>query len=75
MVGLLEFGKGLRGAHASTTTAPGFVGRLDLEFGQITPVVSGLNSPHGLALVKMGDENESSRDESKEACKAAFPNL
>jgi hypothetical protein len=60
---------------AGTTTAPGFVGRLDLEFGQITPIVSGLNSPHGLAFVTTGDENESSRDEFKEACKTAFPNL
>ena len=59
---------------AGTTAAPGFVGRLDLEFGQITPIVSGLKSPHGLAFVKTGDENEPSRDDSREACKAAFPN-
>lgn len=45
-------------AVAGTTAAPGFVGRLDLEFGQLTPVVSGLQSPHGLAFVKSNDQDD-----------------
>lgn len=53
---------------AGTTAAPGFVGRLDLEFGQLTPIVSGLQSPHGLAFVKTGDDDDSPREQLKEFC-------
>jgi hypothetical protein len=44
------------------------VGRLDLEFGQLTPVVSGLKSPHGLAFVKTSDDDNSLRDQIKDVC-------
>ena len=54
-------------AVAGSTSAPGFVGRLDLEFGQMTPVVSGLQSPHGMAFVSLGDDN-SALDALKDAC-------
>ncbi len=59
---------------AGSTSAPGFVGRLDLEFGQLTPIVSGMQDPHGLAFVKTGDD-DSLREELTEACEALFPNL
>jgi hypothetical protein len=35
----------------------GFVGRLDLDLGELTPVVTGLNSPSGLAFVKNVDDD------------------
>jgi hypothetical protein len=60
---------------AGTTAAPGFVGRLDLDFGQLTPIVSGLQSPHGLGFVSTNDkENETKLQQMKEACAAQFPN-
>jgi hypothetical protein len=59
---------------AGSGSAPGFVGKLDLEFGQLTPIVSGLQSPHGMAFVKTGDDDDSIREELKEACQALFPN-
>ncbi|HEY6414262.1 MAG TPA: hypothetical protein VIX42_11285 [Edaphobacter sp.] len=59
---------------AGSSPAPGFVGRLDLEFGLLTPIVSGMLNPHGLAFVKTGDE-EGYREELKETCEQLFPNL
>ncbi len=59
---------------AGSSAAPGFVGRLDMEFGQLTPIVSGLQSPHGLAFVKTVDD-DSALDKLKEKCLALFPNL
>ncbi len=59
---------------AGSSAAPGFVGRLDMEFGQLTPVVSGLQSPHGLAFVKTVDD-DSALDKLKEKCLVLFPNL
>jgi hypothetical protein len=59
---------------AGTTAAPGFVGRLDMEFGQLTPIVSGLKSPHGLAFVKSSNDDDSLREALKDACRALFPN-
>jgi hypothetical protein len=62
-------------AVAGSSSTPGFVGRLDLEFGQLTPVVSGLQSPHGMAFVKVGDEDDDSLlDQLKDACQTLFPN-
>ncbi len=63
-----EFAPGVAytAAVAGTSAAPGFVGRLDLEFGQLTPVVSGLKSPHGLAFVQTVDDDK--RDEDKGRC-------
>ena len=46
------------GAANSAGVTPGFVGRLDLDFGQLTPIVTGLNSPHGLAFVKTGNDED-----------------
>jgi hypothetical protein len=46
------------GAANSAGVTPGFVGRLDLDFGQLTPIVTGLNSPHGLAFVKAGNDDD-----------------
>jgi len=46
------------GAANSAGVTPGFVGRLDLDFGQLTPIVTGLNSPHGLAFVKTGNVDD-----------------
>ena len=61
-------------AVAGSSAAPGFVGRLDLEFGQLTPVVSGLQSPHGMAFVKTGDDDDSELEQLKDACQALFQN-
>jgi hypothetical protein len=46
------------GAPDSSGATPGFVGRLDLDFGQLTPIVTGLNSPHGLAFVKTHNDDD-----------------
>jgi hypothetical protein len=59
---------------AGSSPAPGFVGRLDVEFGQLTPIVSGLLNPHGLAFVKTGDADDTLVEELKEACQTLFPN-
>lgn len=61
-------------AVAGSSAAPGFVGRLDLAFGQLTPIVSGLQSPHGMAFVKSGNDDDSDREELKGACQALFRN-
>jgi hypothetical protein len=61
-------------AVAGSSTAPGFISRLDLEFGQLTPIVSGLQSPHGMAFVKTGDDDDSSLEQLKDACQVLFSN-
>ena len=61
-------------AVAGSTAAPGFVGRLDLEFGEMTPVVSGLQSPHGMAFVKTGDPDESLEQAIRKACENLLSN-
>jgi hypothetical protein len=45
-----------------------------VEFGQLTPIVSGLQDPHGLAFLKTGDD-DSERDELKDFCEEILPNL
>ena len=62
-------------AVAGSSSTPGFVGRTDLEFGQITPVVTGLINPSGLAFVKTGNDDDALREELKDACQTLFPNL
>jgi hypothetical protein len=57
---------------AGTTDAPGFVGRLDLEFGELTPIVSGLKSPHGLAFVQTVDDDSSLLEILRDACTELF---
>ena len=46
------------GAPDSSGKSVGFVGRLDREFGQLTPVVTGLQSPHGLGFVKTSNDDD-----------------
>jgi hypothetical protein len=60
---------------AGSSAAPGFVGRLDVEFGQLTPIVNGMQSPHGLAFVNTGDADNTIMEELKDACQILFPNL
>ena len=43
------------GAPNSAGVSEGFVGRLDLDSGFITPVVTGFQSPHGMAFVPTDD--------------------
>jgi hypothetical protein len=47
----------------------GFVGRLDPGFGLLTPVVTGLQDPHGMAFMKTHDDG---RDEQNEDCDLPF---
>ncbi|MGI8772571.1 MAG: hypothetical protein ACR2JE_14195 [Acidobacteriaceae bacterium] len=55
-------------------SAQRFVGRLDVEFGQLTPVVTGLNSPHGLAFVRTADDDDSTYEQLRDTCQRLFPN-
>ncbi len=66
-----EFAPGVpyTAAVAGTSSAPGFVGRLDLDFGVLTPVVTGLKNPHGLAFVTSADE-ERDEDHGRNGCSA-----
>ncbi|HEX4582253.1 MAG TPA: hypothetical protein VH139_09340 [Acidobacteriaceae bacterium] len=57
------------GAPDSSGATPGFVGRLDLDFGQLTPIVTGLNSPHGLAFVKAHNDDDDG-DDGDHACRS-----
>src|SRR4030088_410187 len=61
---------------AGSSAAPGFVGRLDLEFGQPTAVGSGLQTPHRMVFVKTSDDDDSLRgaDEGR-LPQAAFKSL
>ena len=45
------------GAPDTSGATVGFVGRLDLSSGEITPVVTGFGSPHGMAFVNTGNED------------------
>jgi hypothetical protein len=44
------------GPADSSGAAVGFVGELDLSFGDLSPVVTGLQSPHGMAFVSTGSD-------------------
>jgi len=46
------------GAPDSSGASIGFVGRLDLNYGSLAPVVTGLQSPHGLGFVKTGSDDD-----------------
>ncbi len=48
------------GAPDTSGNSVGFVGRLDMGFGDIAPVVTGFGSPHGMAFVKTGGDDDSS---------------
>lgn len=54
---------------AAVVGTAGFVGRLDLSFGLLTPVVTGLQSPHGMAFVKTHDDGQ---DEDKGNCDVPY---
>jgi hypothetical protein len=59
------YSAGLGAADPTTGVAPGFVGRLDLDFGLLTPIVTGLQSPHGLAFVKTKTDDDDDHDRCK----------
>ena len=47
------------GAPDANGNSVGFVGVLDLDFGDLRPVVTGFQSPHGMGFVKMrGDDDD-----------------
>jgi hypothetical protein len=50
-----EFAPGVAYTAAAAGTE-GFISRLDLGFGLLTPVVTGLQSPHGMAFMKTRDD-------------------
>jgi hypothetical protein len=70
----LEFAPGVAysAGVAGSSSAPGFVGRLDLEFGELTPIVSGLNNPHGLAFVNVNDDVDALSEELEGSCPQAL---
>lgn len=47
----------------------GFIGRLNLEYGQLTPVVTGLQNPHGMGFVKTHDNEPSTDDQIEDLCR------
>jgi hypothetical protein len=50
---------GGQGAPDANGKMVGFVGVLDLNFGDVRPVITGFNSPHGMGFVPVrGDEGE-----------------
>ena len=52
-----EFAPGVAYSAAVAGTQ-GFVGRLDMDSGVITPAVTGFQSPHGLGFVKASDKDD-----------------
>jgi hypothetical protein len=46
------------GAPNSAGVSEGFVGKLDLDSGYITPVVTGFQSPHGMAFVPTDGDDD-----------------
>lgn len=50
------------GAPDSAGASVGFVGGLDLNFGEITPIVTGFQSPHGMAFVKTRNDDDDRND-------------
>ncbi len=47
------------GAPNSAGVSEGFVGRLDLDSGYLTPVASGFQSPHGMAFIPTDGRDDS----------------
>jgi len=56
------------GTAYSAANVPGFVGRLDLEFGLLTPIVTGLQNPRGMAFVARRDDDD---DRSEDGCQVS----
>ncbi len=50
------------GAPDASGNSVGFVGTLDLNFGDITPIATGFMSPHGMGFVKTGSDDDDSGD-------------
>jgi hypothetical protein len=64
MIGKKAFASGVAysagvGAPNSAGVSQGFVGRLDLDSGYITSVVTGFQSPHGMAFIPTGGRDDS----------------
>ena len=57
----IAYSAGVATPEGSSATI-GFVARLDLQSGELTPIVSGLNSPHGLAFVADNDKDHGDED-------------
>jgi len=53
-----EFAPGTAYSAGIANGVVGLVGRLDLEFGEITPIVTGLVNPRGMTFVATPDEDE-----------------
>ena len=58
-------------AYSAAAANVGFVSRLNLEFGLLTPIVTGLRNPRGMAFVAVGDEDDDRRDKTEAACGAS----
>lgn len=43
---------------AAVAGTAGFVGKLNLSFGLLTPVVTGLQSPHGMGFMKAHNDDD-----------------
>ena len=50
------------GAPDAQGVSQGFVGKLDLDSGYITPVVTGFMSPHGMYFVPTDDDGDHDGD-------------
>ncbi len=64
------FAPGTAYSSAQTTAnggTQGFVGRLDVDYGQLTPVITGMGSPGGMAFVPY-DANNSILEEALDFC-------
>lgn len=60
---------------AAVVGTEGFVGRLDLEYGQVTPIVTGMQSPHGMGFVRTGhgdDDDDSPWGQFEHSCQNLF---
>jgi hypothetical protein len=53
----LAYSGGVGAPAGSSGATTGFVARLDLQSGYLTPIVSGLKSPHGMAFVLTNDSD------------------
>jgi hypothetical protein len=54
------------GAPDSSGNSVGFVGILDLNFGELAPIVTGLQSPHGEGFVKNRHDDDDGGNPCKE---------
>jgi hypothetical protein len=59
------------GTAYSAANEAGFVGRLDFEFGQLTPIVTGLRNPRGMAFVAKRDGDDDRGERSDDGCEVS----